>query len=70
MTFLGLIGILGLAGVVVNNSLVMLMFINEREKVECVNGEMLKLEHVVGAAVLRLRPITRSEEHTSELQSH
>jgi multidrug efflux pump subunit AcrB len=58
LSFLGLIGILGLAGVVVNNSLVMLKFLNAKQEEECKNGEMLCIEHVVDAAVLRLRPIT------------
>jgi len=58
MSFLGLIGILGLAGVVVNNSLVMLKFLNMKQEQECVRGEMLCIEHVVDAAVQRFRPIT------------
>jgi len=58
LSFLGLIGILGLGGVVVNNSLVMLKFLNAKQAEECRNGEMLCVDHVVGAAVLRFRPIT------------
>ncbi|MFH1825920.1 MAG: efflux RND transporter permease subunit [bacterium] len=57
MSFLGLIGILGLAGVVVNNSLVMLKFLNKKEEQTCGKGEMLTIEKVADAAVLRLRPI-------------
>ncbi|MBU1027075.1 MAG: efflux RND transporter permease subunit, partial [Candidatus Margulisbacteria bacterium] len=57
LTFMGLIGILGLSGVVVNNSLVMLKFLNTRQEHECRNGQMLKLEHVADAAMLRFRPI-------------
>lgn len=57
LTFLGLIGILGLAGVVVNNSLVMLKFLNEKEAQLCNQGEMLKIEHVVEAATRRFRPV-------------
>ena len=56
--FLGLIGVLGLSGVVVNNSLVMLKFLNLRQTDECKNGEMLCVESVVDAAVKRFRPIT------------
>jgi multidrug efflux pump subunit AcrB len=58
LTFLGLIGILGLAGVVVNNSLVMLKFLNEKQKAVCAEGEQLKLEQVAEAATRRFRPIT------------
>jgi multidrug efflux pump subunit AcrB len=57
LTFIGLIGVLGLSGVVVNNSLVMLKFINEKQKAVCGEGEFLKVENVVEAAVLRFRPI-------------
>jgi len=57
MSFLGLIGILGLAGVVVNNSLVMLKFLNKREEEVCANGERLTLETIADAAMLRFRPI-------------
>ena len=57
MSFLGLIGILGLAGVVVNNSLVMLKFLNKKEEEICRNGEHLSLEHITDAAMLRFRPI-------------
>ncbi|MFC1496818.1 efflux RND transporter permease subunit, partial [Candidatus Margulisiibacteriota bacterium] len=57
ISFLGLIGILGLAGVVVNNSLVMLRFLNKKEESLCEIGEMLKIEHVADAAMLRFRPI-------------
>lgn len=57
VSFLGLIGILGLAGVVVNNSLVMLKFLNMKEQKTCEAGEELKLEQVADAAMLRLRPI-------------
>ncbi|MBU0686792.1 MAG: efflux RND transporter permease subunit [Candidatus Margulisbacteria bacterium] len=58
MSFLGLIGILGLAGVVVNNSLVMLKFLNKKEDEICSNGEHLTLDHIADAAMLRFRPIT------------
>jgi len=57
LTFLGLIGILGLAGVVVNNSLVMLKFLNEKQKAVCAEGEQLKLEQVAEAATRRFRPM-------------
>lgn len=57
MSFLGLIGILGLAGVVVNNSLVMLKFLNKKEDEICKSGEHLSLEHIADAAMLRFRPI-------------
>lgn len=57
MSFLGLIGILGLGGVVVNNSLVMLKFLNKKEEDICGNGEHLSLDHIADAAMLRFRPI-------------
>ncbi|MBU1026345.1 MAG: efflux RND transporter permease subunit, partial [Candidatus Margulisbacteria bacterium] len=57
LTFMGLIGILGLSGVVVNNSLVMLKFLNTRQEHECRLGQMLTLDHVADAAMLRFRPI-------------
>jgi len=57
MSFLGLIGILGLGGVVVNNSLVMLKFLNKKEDEICSNGERLELNHIADAAMLRFRPI-------------
>ncbi|MBN2058641.1 MAG: efflux RND transporter permease subunit [Candidatus Saganbacteria bacterium] len=57
MSFLGLIGILGLGGVVVNNSLVMLKFLNKKEEEICGSGEHLSLEHITEAAMLRFRPI-------------
>ncbi|MEA3492882.1 MAG: efflux RND transporter permease subunit [Candidatus Margulisiibacteriota bacterium] len=57
MSFLGLIGILGLAGVVVNNSLVMLKFLNKKEEEVCGKGERLTLETIADAAMLRFRPI-------------
>ncbi len=56
--FMGLIGILGLSGVVVNNSLVMLKFLNKKEDEVCANGDHLSLEHIADAAMLRFRPIT------------
>lgn len=56
--FMGLIGILGLAGVVVNNSLVMLKFLNKKQADICKNGDRLTLEHIADAAMLRFRPIT------------
>ncbi|MFH1347775.1 MAG: efflux RND transporter permease subunit [Candidatus Margulisiibacteriota bacterium] len=55
--FMGLIGILGLSGVVVNNSLVMLKFLNKKEEEICKNGEHLSLDHIADAAMLRFRPI-------------
>lgn len=58
MGFMGLIGILGLSGVVVNNSLVMLKFLNKKEDEVRENGEHLTLEHITEAAMLRFRPIT------------
>ncbi|MFH1361527.1 MAG: efflux RND transporter permease subunit, partial [bacterium] len=58
MSFLALIGILGLAGVVVNNSLVMLKFLNDKEEDICKKNEVLTLEHVADAATQRFRPIT------------
>ncbi|MFH1361081.1 MAG: efflux RND transporter permease subunit [bacterium] len=58
VSFMGLIGILGLSGVVVNNSLVMLKFLNKKEEDICKTGETLTLEHVADAAMLRFRPIT------------
>ncbi len=57
MSFLGLIGILGLTGVVVNNSLVMLKFLNRKEEQVCEAGEHLTIEKIADAAVLRFRPI-------------
>ncbi|MFH1542367.1 MAG: efflux RND transporter permease subunit [bacterium] len=57
LSFLALIGILGLAGVVVNNSLVMLKFLNTKEENTCEAGETLTIEHIAEAAVLRFRPI-------------
>ncbi|NQU18026.1 MAG: efflux RND transporter permease subunit [Candidatus Saganbacteria bacterium] len=57
ISFLGLIGILGLAGVVVNNSLVMLKFLNMKEEKTCEAGEELKIEQIADAAMLRFRPI-------------
>ncbi len=57
MNFMGLIGILGLSGVVVNNSLVMLKFLNKKEENICGKGETLTLEHIADAAMLRFRPI-------------
>lgn len=57
MSFLGLIGILGLGGVVVNNSLVMLKFLNKKEEEICNNGERLDLGHIADAATARFRPI-------------
>lgn len=57
ISFLGLIGILGLAGVVVNNSLVMLKFLNMKEEKTCDAGEELKIEEIADAAMLRFRPI-------------
>ncbi|NQT29697.1 MAG: efflux RND transporter permease subunit [Candidatus Saganbacteria bacterium] len=58
MSFMGLIGILGLSGVVVNNSLVMLKFLNRKEEEVCEKGEPLKIESIADAAMLRFRPIT------------
>ncbi|PIS28883.1 AcrB/AcrD/AcrF family protein, partial [Candidatus Saganbacteria bacterium CG08_land_8_20_14_0_20_45_16] len=58
MSFLALIGILGLAGVVVNNSLVMLKFLNDKEEDICQKNEVLTLQHVADAATQRFRPIT------------
>jgi len=58
MSFLALIGILGLGGVVVNNSLVMLEFLNKKEEEICRAGEILTLAHVADAATQRFRPIT------------
>ena len=58
MGFMGLIGILGLSGVVVNNSLVMLKFLNHKEDDICGSGERLSLDHIAEAAMLRFRPIT------------
>lgn len=55
--FMGLIGILGLSGVVVNNSLVMLKFLNKKEDDVCEKGEQLSLAHIADAAMLRFRPI-------------
>ncbi|MEE8637626.1 MAG: efflux RND transporter permease subunit, partial [Candidatus Margulisiibacteriota bacterium] len=57
LSFLALIGILGLAGVVVNNSLVMLKFLNKKEEEVCKNGERLSLDHIADAAMLRFRPV-------------
>lgn len=57
ISFLGLIGILGLAGVVVNNSLVMLKFLNMKEEKTCGKGEELEIEEIADAAMMRFRPI-------------
>jgi len=57
MSFLGLIGILGLGGVVVNNSLVMLKFLNKKQTEVCTNGERLTIDNIADAATLRFRPI-------------
>ncbi|MFC1767754.1 efflux RND transporter permease subunit [Candidatus Margulisiibacteriota bacterium] len=57
LSFLGLIGILGLSGVVVNNSLVMLKFLNEKQKAECGDDAFLANEQVIDAAVRRFRPV-------------
>ncbi|MFC1510919.1 efflux RND transporter permease subunit [Candidatus Margulisiibacteriota bacterium] len=58
LSFLALIGILGLGGVVVNNSLVMLKFLNRKEEDTCKAGKRLELEDIADAAMLRFRPIT------------
>ncbi|MFH0905459.1 MAG: efflux RND transporter permease subunit, partial [bacterium] len=57
VTFLGLIGILGLSGVVVNNSLVMLSFLNQEETKVCGQGHELQVQEIVRISVPRLRPI-------------
>ena len=58
VTFMALIGMLGLSGVVVNNSLVMLKFLNDKQSEECHKQEdRLSIKQVVEAATLRFRPI-------------
>lgn len=57
VTFIGLIGILGLSGVVVNNSLVMLSFLNTEEAKVCTRGHELNVDAIVAISVPRLRPI-------------
>lgn len=52
LTFLGLLGIVALAGVIVNNAIVLVSFINE----ERVNG-VAPVTSIVNAAKMRLRPI-------------
>ncbi|MDO8494313.1 MAG: efflux RND transporter permease subunit, partial [Deltaproteobacteria bacterium] len=58
-SFLGLMGMVGLAGVVVNNAIVLVDFINEGRK-----KGLQKLESIVQACSLRIRPIFLSSATT------
>lgn len=51
-SFLGMMGMVGLAGVVVNNAIVLVDFINEARR----NGKG-KMESILEAAAVRLRPV-------------
>ncbi len=54
MSFIGLIGSLGMVGVVVNDSLVMVTYLNQK-RIE--NGGKMSLKDVVSGAQVRLRPV-------------
>src|SRR5690349_23303087 len=62
--FRSFLGVASLIGVIVSHIIVLFDFIEERHE----EGEPLQ-EALLDAGIMRLRPVLRSEEHTSELQS-
>lgn len=55
LSFMGIIGIIGLAGVVVNDSVVMVDFINSLKRKQS-NDSLIK-EHIIEGAAQRFRPV-------------
>ena len=52
LSFMAVLGMIGLSGIVVNDAIILVDFINAERA-----GGKLKLEAIVGGAVLRLRPV-------------